>query len=415
MQPITDQLQFTPGLPVDQLQTELFDAYQITGLGNRKVARCLYEMKRRKAHILSGHKDAVHYAEARLGMSKRSAQEYVNVGMRLEDLPLVDAAIVTGEISWSKLKILVRVVVPETQTEWIERAKQLNTAKLSIDVARCERGQSPKKIGDSGLPERRMRVTSDLLLANHELWEQAKRKLSAECSTQLSNEDMMIQSSRMILSTDADGTVEGRTAVKHSPFQLIIHQDAEGTWVHTSEGDVPLSEEQARLLAEQAEQVPAARPVKNPDGKTPAWQVRRVIARDNNRCQNCNDASHLQVHHVEFRENGGQTEEDVLASLCSDCHSMVHRGLLQMHGDAKDGFVFLDRSGEPVDSADTLSGSDRLSQPDTVVHFLPVTGFPPPKNPFDIHVRNHLHRTMRLSGARTELAPQGIASFWGAG
>ncbi len=125
-----------------KLQTELFDAYQITGLGSRKVARCLYDMKHRKAHSLSGHKDAVHYAEAKLGMSKRSAQGYVNVGMRLEDLE----------------------------------------------------------------------------------------------------------------------------------------------------------------------------------------QVRRVIARDNNRCQNCNDASHLQVHHVEFREDGGQTEEDILATLCSDCHSMIHQG-----------------------------------------------------------------------------------------
>ncbi|MCP4968117.1 MAG: HNH endonuclease, partial [bacterium] len=302
-------------------------------------------------------------------MSRRSAQEYVNAGSCLNGLPKVDAALVAGDISWSKMKILIRVVVRETQSEWLERAEELSTEQLSKDVARCIPGQRPKKPGEGGLPDIYMRVTGKLLLANHEMWELAKRKLSAECGRTLSNEDMMIQLPRMLLCTDADGSIKGRTKVKHSAFQLIIHADAEGTRVHTSQGDVELSPEQADLLMDQADLVPAARPVKNPDGKTPNWLVRRVKARDNNCCQNCGDKSRVQVHHVEFRADGGKTEEDMLASLCDLCHSMVHHNLLNLHGNAKDGFVFLDRSGERVDRPKHYGAA---LHPEDQVHIVPL-------------------------------------------
>ena len=80
-----------------------------------------------------------------------------------------------------------------------------------------------------------------------------------------------------------------------------MHQERDRAWVHTDQGDVELDGEEAERLAAIAETVPAAAPVADPDGKTPAGLVKRVLTRDNHRCSNCQRTLHLQVHHVEWR------------------------------------------------------------------------------------------------------------------
>jgi HNH endonuclease len=212
----------------------------------------------------------------------------------------------------------------------------------------------------------------------------------------VTNEDLMIQAARLILSTDVEGKAEGRSAVKHSPFQLIVHQDECGANVHTDQGDVPLREDEIERLTAQAEVVPGAAPVADPDGKTPARLVKRVLARDNHRCQNCGHTLHLQVHHVEWRVDGGKTEEDLLASLCTRCHSMVHQGLLSLHGNRREGFVFLDRSGAAVDGETAVN--------DVVATLHTALAAPPGSG--DSHMDILLHRYLMV-GARRSLVPAG--------
>lgn len=199
----------------------------------------------------------------------------------------------------------------------------------------------------AGLP---VEILHQELAAANKITALGKRKLSAEFRMHVTNEDMMIQAARLILSTDADGTDEGRSKVLHSPFQLIVHQDSSGTRVHTDQGDVELPEIQAERIAVQAEIIPAARPVADPDGETPAWLVQRVLARDNQTCQNCGQNLYLQVHHIEFRSQGGKTAEDKLVAVCSTCHSLIHQGLLHLHSDQSGGVTFLDAGGAGVES-----------------------------------------------------------------
>ena len=80
----------------------------------------------------SGHSTAVHYAKSRLEMKEPEANNLLLAGRRLDELPLVDAALVAGEISWSKMMILQRVAVPDTQIEWLEFAEDMNCRKLAI-------------------------------------------------------------------------------------------------------------------------------------------------------------------------------------------------------------------------------------------------------------------------------------------
>ena len=51
----------------------------------------------------------------------------------------------------------------------------------------------------------------------------------------------------------------------------------------------------------------------------------QVLRRDGWRCQCCGTRSNLEVHHREFRSQGGSDSEQNLITLCAGCHSLVHR------------------------------------------------------------------------------------------
>ena len=53
----------------------------------------------------------------------------------------------------------------------------------------------------------------------------------------------------------------------------------------------------------------------------------QVLRRDGWRCQNCGTRSNLEVHHQDFRSQGGDDSQENLITLCFVCHSLAHRGV----------------------------------------------------------------------------------------
>ncbi|MCF6171161.1 MAG: HNH endonuclease [Bacteroidales bacterium] len=55
-------------------------------------------------------------------------------------------------------------------------------------------------------------------------------------------------------------------------------------------------------------------------------QKRRIKEEAGNRCAipNCNVTSPLDIHHIQYQENGGSDEDDNLICLCRNCHGRVH-------------------------------------------------------------------------------------------
>ncbi len=51
----------------------------------------------------------------------------------------------------------------------------------------------------------------------------------------------------------------------------------------------------------------------------------QVLRRDGWRCQCCGTISNLEVHHKDFRSQGGDDSEENLITLCVGCHSLLHR------------------------------------------------------------------------------------------
>jgi 5-methylcytosine-specific restriction endonuclease McrA len=50
-----------------------------------------------------------------------------------------------------------------------------------------------------------------------------------------------------------------------------------------------------------------------------------ILRGDGWRCQSCGTISNLEVHHGDFRSHSGADAEENLITLCSACHTRVHR------------------------------------------------------------------------------------------
>ena len=58
-----------------------------------------------------------------------------------------------------------------------------------------------------------------------------------------------------------------------------------------------------------------------------------VLNRDNYTCQYCGGKhkdSRLNVHHIQFRSNGGSDNQENLITLCHTCHSLLHKGKIKL-------------------------------------------------------------------------------------
>ena len=62
------------------------------------------------------------------------------------------------------------------------------------------------------------------------------------------------------------------------------------------------------------------------DSSSYAKMTRDILRRDNWRCQVCGSRVNLEVHHQQFRSQGGSDSESNLITLCNGCHRAKHHG-----------------------------------------------------------------------------------------
>jgi len=52
--------------------------------------------------------------------------------------------------------------------------------------------------------------------------------------------------------------------------------------------------------------------------------------RDNHACQICGSKNHTEGHHIIDYCFGGAANSDNIITLCNDCHTNVHKGLIDI-------------------------------------------------------------------------------------
>ncbi len=145
-------IELVVGLPFEDLDKKLKLANSMADAGHRALAFYLHDMDSTQAYFAAGCVSTTQYAEKRLGMQPPCTRQLISVGRALQDLPETDRAFREHKLFWSQVLSLVRVVVPETEAAWVEKAVDLSCRKLDWEVEQVQKGQLPRSGSQWGLP-----------------------------------------------------------------------------------------------------------------------------------------------------------------------------------------------------------------------------------------------------------------------
>ncbi len=109
-------------LPADELQARAKSARINLATAEWNLAVCLQAVERTGLFRTMGYATITHYTEEHLGLDGHKTCELLRAARALETLPAIREAFRTGLLSWSKIREMTRVVVPETEQEWLDYA-----------------------------------------------------------------------------------------------------------------------------------------------------------------------------------------------------------------------------------------------------------------------------------------------------
>jgi HNH endonuclease len=355
-----------------QVHDELTRLALSKGVYDAEEARWLPVGKRVRVHEPLGYSTYLSYLEHVLGYGPRQASERLRVAEALTELPTMFEQLAQGELHWSAVRELTRVVVPDTECEWLAAAVGKTVRDVENMVSGRKKGDRPGDPPEEGAKRHvlRLEISGDALAAFRE----ARRHIELEVGHSLNDDEAIRMLAHHAMSGPRDS---GRAA-----YQIAItvcEQCGRGT-----------RDGAGRVLEIEPHEVEAAccdaqniGRVTHVDGKparatqTIPPSVRRFVSRrDHGRCRvdGCRSAKHLEAHHIIPRAEGGTHDPSLLALLCDAHHTQVHRGVLSVTGDANGRLEFRladgTRVGEPARvrarSCRPRTGPDSTHQADAI-------------------------------------------------
>lgn len=220
------------------------------GLGQRALGFYLSDFDQRRLYRKHGCSSTSQFALLKLQIPARKTRELLRVAKALEELPRLDRAFARGEVSWSAVRELTRVAVRDTEAEWIELAKTSGIRKVEWVVSRTERGERPPK-DPYGLCATKLKVTAELSLEDHALWEAAFDRVAARVGLEVETAQVLVVLSRTFLERPIE---EGEREMRKA-FQVVYHQctECDRAWMETAEGPAEVSPTKVERIERDAE------------------------------------------------------------------------------------------------------------------------------------------------------------------
>lgn len=263
------------------------------------------------------------YLEVFCGIEPRTALERVRVSLALADLPLLEAELEAGTFQFSHVKELTRILVADTEEEWVHHARGMTYREVQRAVAGRVRGDRPT---DPTRADQRKRF-----IGFHVKPSTAARFYALMTSLEHERGDRFVDDDDRLNSVCDRAASSGSAS---APAQVWITTDGHAFANGTELDDAEL----ATLTCDATIMGHVDDPQARPTHTLTAKKRTRILARDMNQCRvpGCRARHHLDVHHVMHREHGGDDSDDNLITLCSGHHRLHHMGLLAIAGRAPD-------------------------------------------------------------------------------
>ena len=292
----------------------------------------------------------VEYAEQFAGTTPRQTMDRLRVAVTLEQLPGFDAALATGQLPFTAVRELTRVVTPDTEALWLTGTLGLTVGEIQRLVSGHERGDRP----DDKPRAQRYRISIEVSAGVYAVFRDAQAKVRAESDESLDDEDVMRVMAQSVLGGPAD---DGR-----SPYQIAMTvcqacgtttQDAAGQEVVVDETVTETALCDAQRIDEKG----------HAHQDIPPATRRLVLRRQHGKCAvpSCRFTRFLHVHHIQLRSEEGTHDESNLVALCSSHHAAVHRGALWISGTWRDGMIFSHADGSVYGAVENPGAAAILS------------------------------------------------------
>ena len=89
----------------------------------------LEDAAERGLHQQRGFATVDRYADFRLSMQRSTARDYVAIGRSLEELGAIDQGFREGRLSWSQVRLLVRIATEQTEACLVEVPSTTRTSR----------------------------------------------------------------------------------------------------------------------------------------------------------------------------------------------------------------------------------------------------------------------------------------------
>jgi hypothetical protein len=296
------------------------------------------------------------YLERELGYTPRQGRERLRIARALRDLPELEASLASGELKHTAIRELTRVVMPETERAWLDRARGKTIRELEELVA----GRSPGDLPDDPQlpPDQRpgRLVFEDILPEVRALARQARVILAGELGESLDDNAFLAQL--------FGSALRGGTGDSDQPSHQIAVTECKcgRAWQHGGGRTFELDQvglELAKCDATHIGSLDASEPARAKADIPPS--VRRLVLHRDRKCctvPGCRSSRFLDLHHIVPRELGGSHEPENLTTLCVAHHQMGHRGVLKISGRAPDRLQFASAT-IPVVARQALDTSPR--------------------------------------------------------
>jgi hypothetical protein len=203
-------------LPTWQLILEVRRLMAAECRAERLVCRYLADLadrvRQRSDATLMAYSDEFDALRGCFGLGLREARERLRVGRALRQLPRLERAFVAGELAYSRIREVTRVATPQTEHEWLERARHLNMRQLERRVAQPAeplRGAPPRRDSTRPPPDERrtpplQRITFELSADAWTLVQRALQQVRTITGSDLSDGDALEILARGALARAAD-------------------------------------------------------------------------------------------------------------------------------------------------------------------------------------------------------------------
>lgn len=290
-----------------------------------RIVDLLLEADETKLFRRMGYPTIHAYVEGELGYAHHTATEHMRVAHELVELPHLAAEFRAGDLAWTSVRELTRVVTPRTEEAWLEAVADQRTSRVVEMLRGKGKGDLP---GDPVDPQKvRYRIVLEVSAEEYAMHKQARIAVADQHEGPCGDGDFVRAYAAAVMSPAPVGDAPPRPA-----YQLAATKcsTCKAGHIVAAGMEVPITPAQLALIECDHEYIGDLEldAIERVTSAIPASIRRKVHVRDKCRCvvPGCRSTRHLSQHHIEFREHGGGHEMANLITLCDAHHEQLHDG-----------------------------------------------------------------------------------------